>query len=134
MEDILNFEHEHGLTIQEPQEHGLLSQEIQEHGLVSQEPQADPTLSAIRPSQDDRGLDVQKYIDKCLADGVPKEKIASELKNNYKLSFLEIGRSLDREGLNPGQLAALKQRGYRLCKKGLELITEEKRGKKAKKR
>jgi hypothetical protein len=104
------------------------------HGLVSQEPQSDSTLSAIRPSQDDRGLDVQKYIDKCLADGVPKEKIAVDLKENFKLSFFNIGRLLNPEGLNSGQRAALKQRGQRLYKKGLELITEEKKGKKAKKR
>jgi hypothetical protein len=60
-----------------------------EHGLVSQEPQADPTLSAIPSSQDDRGLDIQKYIDKYLADGVPKEKIADDLKENNNYIDLE---------------------------------------------
>jgi hypothetical protein len=84
-----------------------------EHGLVSQEPQADPTLSAIPSSHDDKGLDVQEYIDKCHAEGVSKEKIAIDLKENFNLSFFNIGRLLDHAGLNPGQRDALKQRGQR---------------------
>jgi hypothetical protein len=90
--------------------------------------------SLVFLTPDDMGLDVQKYIDKCRADGVPNEKIAVELKSNYKFSFLEIGRLLNHEGLNSQQLAALKQRDQRLYKKGLKSIPEEKKGKKAKKR
>lgn len=80
--------------------------------------------------------DVKKYINKCLADRVPKEKIAVELHNTntYDLSFLHIGRLLDNEGLNLTQHAALKQRGQRIYKKGLETIAEEKKGRKVTKR
>lgn len=76
--------------------------------------------------------DVKEYIDKYLADRVPKEKIAVELKDTYNLSFLQIGRSLNlNEGLHSGQIDALKQRGQRLHIKGLEIIAEEKKGRKA---
>jgi hypothetical protein len=75
---------------------------------------------------------VKEYIDKCLADRIPKERIAVELKNKYKLSYLEIARSLNlNEGLNLQQHDALKERGYRIYKKGLEIIAEEKKVKKA---
>jgi hypothetical protein len=143
IEEALNFEKEQGLNglsnyleISPPKQKTDLNNEVPEGETPTNGQIAFPEIEKLcsTDNQETEAPDVKKYIDKCLADGVPKEKIAVELKNNYKLSFLEIGRLLNPEGLNSGQVAALKQRGQRLHKKGLESNTGEKRGKKAKKR
>jgi len=70
---------------------------------------------------------IKEYISKCLANNVSKEVIAVELKDKYKLSFLTIGRYLNKEDLNSTQISALKQRGQRLYQKGLRMIAEDKK-------
>jgi hypothetical protein len=110
-EEVERFEHEHGIT--------------KDIGIETE------TRAEIGKSQKTEELAVEKYITKCLVARMPREKIAVELKEKYKLSYLEIGRSLNAEGLNAEQISALKKRGQRLCEKGLKLITEEKKGQKA---
>lgn len=73
--------------------------------------------------KDKKSKTLGEFIEEQLNEGVKDEIIASKLRDEFKMTYLQITRALNLgNGLNPTQISAQKKRGERACKRGEKLL------------